>query len=205
MVLAAGAANLLAADLETWSDLAYTLARTERFEWAATGTFRFTDTIGSLYDRRAGTNLEHQVGGGARARLGYVFRNRNDQYPFRNEHRLVAGINYPLARRTVEVVGTTLYERLFLQLAPDFNRYRQQFDLTRPGKGLSPWLHQDFTFLQGSGFARTRTRFGLQWTGARSAFRAAYQFESISVGTAWVPRHVIYTELSINHPIWDLD
>jgi hypothetical protein len=191
--------------LEFWTDPSYVLARTERFTWSATGTLRFGNFPSRPYDRRAGAELEYTITNRVGVEFDYVFRNRNDRGPRRNENRLVAGVNYTLVRRGFEVEGKSLYERHIVELAPNFNRYRQQFDMARGGKGLSPWLHQDFTFRQGRGFVRTRTRFGLLWAGDVSTIRAAYQFESISVGTAWAPRHALYTEVEINNPLWGVD
>lgn len=202
LVLAASAATLPAEELQTWSDLQYNVARSERFRWAVGGTLRFADTVGGLYDRRANTAIEYRAMGGLRFGVEYLYRSLDVENISVIENRLTAGVSYPLLRGSVEVVGTTLYERHFVELVPNFSRYRQRFELSGAGNGFSPWLHQDFTFRQGAGFVRSRSRIGLQWKSAGASLRAAYQFESISRGAAWAPRHAIVTEVSMDHPIW---
>jgi hypothetical protein len=194
--------SLSAGDLQTWSDLEYDLVRLGRFQWQVGGRFRFAETIGDLYDRRAVTMIEYGVGKGVIVGGGYVFQHRREGGFSFNQNRLVAGITYPILRRALTVEGTTLYERHVVPLS-DFNRYKQEFEASQHEKPFSPWVYQQFTFRQGAGFVRSRSRLGFRWKSSFYSFKAAYQFESLSTGTAWVPRHTIYTEVSIDRPVWE--
>jgi hypothetical protein len=120
------------------------------------------------------------------------------------QHRLTLGAKYPLPGKDWSLSGTTLYERHFgFPLAPDFNRYRQAFEIEHARRSWSPWAYQDFSFQNSGGFVRSRSRLGLHWKGSATvSFRLAYQFESLDTGNAWAPRHAVYTELSINGPFW---
>jgi Protein of unknown function (DUF2490) len=192
---------LLAEDLQTWSLLEYSLVRTQKVRWTAEGTFRFAETLGDLYDRRGGTRLDYKIGKGVAVGGTYVFRNRREGVSFVNENRLAAGISYPMLRSAIEVQGATVYERHIVP-GSDFNRYKQQFELLQHDKSLSPWLYQQFTFKQGQGFVRSRSRLGIRWRASSCTVKVAYQFESLSTGTAWAPRHAIYTEVSVDRPFW---
>lgn len=192
---------MFAGDLQTWNVTEYTVGRSRNLKWTAEGIFRFGKTVGDLYDRRAATKLEYTIGKGVAVGGGYVFRNRREGDSFTNENRFAAGISYPILKSAIEVQGATVYERLLVPTS-DFNRCKQEFEVYRRDKLLSPWLYQQFTFKQGEGFVRSRSRLGVRWKGSSYAFTAAYQFESLSIGTAWAPRHSIYTEVSIVRPVW---
>jgi hypothetical protein len=193
--------SLFAGDLQFWNDLEYRIIRSGRFQGTLLGRLRFAETIDELYDRRAGGRLEYTIGNGVSVEAGYLFRNVRVGDLFVNENRLVTGISYPIVRRAVTVEGTTLYERHIVPLA-DFNRYKQEFEASYHEKPLSPWVYQQFTFKQGEGFVRSRSRVGIRFKGPMYSFKVAYQFESLSTGSAWTPRHTIYTELGIYRPVW---
>lgn len=190
--------------MQTWNVTEYTVSRSHNLKWTAGGIFRFGQTVGDLYDRRAATELEYTIGKGLAVGGRYLFRSRREGDSFVNENRFVAGISYPIVQRAIEVQGTTLYERHVVP-SSDFNRYKQEFEVYGRERLLSPWLYQQFTFKQGEGFVRSRSRLGLLWKVSSYEFKAAYQFESLSIGTAWAPRHAIYTEVSIDRPAWARD
>jgi hypothetical protein len=154
--------------------------------------------VDDLYDRRAGTEFIYKLPGGVGLVGAYLYRNQEWAGTSADENRLTAGVTYPLIRgRKLRVQGTTLYERHLVETEPHFNRYRQRFEISQPGRSVSPWIYQDFTFRQDQGFIRSRSRLGLRWR-QRSGYtiKVAYQFESIASGSAWVPRHSIFTEAS---------
>lgn len=192
---------LNAESLETWNETEYTVARSSRFEVTVEGVHRFGKTVGDLYDRRFATKFEYNLGKGVSVGAGHVFRHRDVGVDSLNENRFTAGISYPIWTRAIEIEGSTIYERILVPTS-DFNRYKQQFEIFQPGKTLSPWFYQQLLFRQGAGFTRSRSRFGLKWRRSRYSVKAAYQFESISKGSAWTPRHSIYTEVGIDHPLW---
>ncbi len=200
-VLVLSGPALLAGDLQTWNQTSYTVLRTPKLRWSAGGTFRFAETIGDLYDRRAATKVDYEIGKGVTASAAYLFRNSRESELAANENRIVLGVSYPLLRTALDVEGSTFFERHFVP-SEDFNRYRQQFDVLQHGKKLSPWLQQQFNFQRGEGFIRYRVRLGFRWRRSVYSLKAAYQFESRLTGTAWLPRHAIYTEVSIDHPFW---
>lgn len=194
------ARSLAAGDLQSWIDLELGIVETDRVEWTVGGVARIRDSSGGVYDRRATTEAEIVLNDRLALELGYVLRNRTRPgFAFGWDHRPVAGLTYPLVRKTLAVEGTTLYERhIGRPDIPDFNRYRQQFEVERPADRVSPWLYQDLAF-KNEGFIRSRSRFGLRWIfGPDHSFKAAYQFESIKSGAAWRPRHAIYTEWRFN-------
>jgi hypothetical protein len=157
--------------------------------------------FGKLLDRLIVTKLDYEIGKDIHIEARYILRNRDVENSSENDNRLVAGISYPILKGVIEVEGSTLYERLLVPLS-DFNRYKQEFEISQPGKTLSPWVYQQFLFRQGDGFVRSRSRVGFQWRRSGYTFKAAYQFESRSIGTAWAPRHAIFTEVSIDEPLW---
>jgi hypothetical protein len=201
LLLGVFGSSLNAESLQTWNELEHTALRTSRLELSVEGTHRFGETVGDLYDRRLGTNLEYRLLDRLQLWAGHVLRNRDIQDGSINENRFIAGVGYPIWTGAVEIEGSTLYERISVP-TPDFNRYKQQFEISQPGKKLSPWVYQQFLFRQGNGFVRSRSRFGMKWRGSRYTFKAAYQFETISTGTAWAPRHAIFTEIGIDRPLW---
>ena len=201
VILSACAPCLFAEGPQTWNELEYTVARSSRFELSVDGTHRFAKTVGDLQDRRLGAKFEYEVGRGVRVGAGYLLRNRDVGDYSANENRFIAGISYPILRGTIAVEGATLFERHVVPVS-DFNRFKQQFEVFQCGKTLSPWLYQQLTFKQGEGFVRSRSRFGLKWRRSSYSFKAAYQFESYWTGIARAPRHAIYTEVSIDRPLW---
>ncbi|MEX2301355.1 MAG: DUF2490 domain-containing protein [Bryobacterales bacterium] len=199
--LCVGLPSVQAEGAQTWSDVEYTVARTKRFTLSADGTLRFAETVGDLYDRRLGTTFEYEVAKDVRIGARYLFLTRDAANSSQNENRLVAGISYPILRSGVAIEGGSYYERHIVP-ASDFNRFQQHFEVSRASKAFSPWLFQQFTFRQGAGFVRSRSRLGLQWRVSRHSIRAAYQFETRKTAGAWAPRHAIYTEVSIDQPLW---
>ena len=176
-------------------------------EWGVTGGLRRKDGLEELYDRRLGTILGVDLGKGVTASGGYLDRNRKlDGFGFDWNHRVAAGLSYPLLRRgEAKLEGTTLYERHFGRPdVPDFNRYRQQFEPESGKTGFSPWFYQGFVFLR-QGFARSRSRLGIQWRSHGGyVLGVAYQFEELRSPATAVrrPRHAIHTTNSIEKPIW---
>lgn len=192
--------SLAAGDLQSWTDLELGVVETDRVEWIVGGVARIRDSLGSVYDRRATTEAEIALNDRLALKLGYVLRNRTRPgFAFGWDHRLVAGLTYPILQKALAVEGTTLYERhIGRPDIPDFNRYRQQFEVERPADRVSPWLHQSLAF-KNEGFIRSRSRFGLRWVfGSGHSLKGAYQLESIKSGATWRPRHAIYTEWSFN-------
>lgn len=190
-----------------WNEVEFTLIQCGRVVWGAEVGLRLRDGIGQLYDRRAGTVVEVGLSKGISVSGGYMIRNRDiSGFGFDWNSRAVAQLNYTLYRfRSMELGGATAYERQMGRPdVPDYNRYRQRFELESGKTGFSPWIYQDFTFLR-DGFYRSRSRLGMVWRSQRAyEFAVAYQFESIRVPliSAMIPRHTIYTTISIDKPFW---
>ena len=196
------AGSLTAEDLQSWSEARFKVLDSERLETTVGGVARIRDALGSLYDRRVTADAEAALTDRLGVKLGYILRNHTlPGFGFGSDHRLVAGLTYPLLQRAVSLDGTTLFERhVGRPDVADFNRYRQQFDVERLRVRLSPWLHQSLAF-QREGFIRSRSRLGFRWRFASGhSLRGAYQFESIERDRTWRPRHALYTEWS-----YDLD
>ena len=140
----------MADDLQSWTEVGVGVLAVDRIDWTIGGVARIRDSLGSVYDRRARTDVEFTLSDLASVTLGYILLNRarTDFGPdFGWDHRLHAGLTYPLLRRGVRVEGTMLYERhIGRRDSGDFNRYRQQVELERPGARVSPWLHQSLAF-----------------------------------------------------------
>jgi hypothetical protein len=200
-MLIASVPVLHAGELGIWNDTEYTVARSSRYTFVVEGGHRFGEIVGDLFDRRIGTKFDYEIGKDVHIEARYILRNRDVENSSENDNRLVAGISYPILKGAIAIEGSTLYERFLVPLS-DFNRYKQEFDISQPGKTLSPWVYQQFLFRQGAGFVRSRSRVGFKWRRSRYTFKAAYQFESRSIGTAWAPRHAIFTEVSIDQPLW---
>ena len=185
-------------DVESWTEAELRVFESDRIEWTAGGVARMRDSLRSLYDRRAETDVELVLTDLVSVTLGYVLRNRTwTGVGFRWDHRLRAGLTYPLLQRGFRVEGTTLYERhVGPPDVPDFNRYRQQIEVERPRARLSPWLYQSVAF-ERMGFVRSRSRMGVRWNFASGhSVRGAYQYEWIKAGATWRPRHAIHSEWS---------
>ncbi len=188
--------SLVAGDLESWSDVDVRILDTDPVEVTVGGVARIRESLRSLYDRRATAKLAVALSDDVDLRLDYILREQVlPEFGFGSDHRLVAGLRYPILQRALTVVGTTLYERHFGRPdILDFNRYRQQVDMERPSAPISPWFHQSLAFRR-EGFVRTRSRLGFRWRFASGhALKGAYQFESFASGAAWRPRHAIVTE-----------
>lgn len=200
LLLAAPAAA--ADDVQSWTEVEVGVPASDRIDWTVGGVARIRDSLGSVYDRRAGTDVEFRLSDLASVAFGYILLHRAPS-GFGSghawDHRLSAGLTYPLLRRGVRVEGTTLYERhLGRPDVPDFNRYRQQVELELPGAQLSPWLYQSLAFVR-RGFVRSRSRVGLRWRlGSGHSFIGAYQFERRRSGADWRPRHAVVSEWSID-------
>ena len=186
---------LAGGEVESWNDINATVVKTERLTWSVAGVARFRDSFGSLYDRRPTTAAKVALNDRWSAVLGYMALNRKRPgMGFGWDQRATTGLTYSIIRSSIAVDGTTLYERHFNRTdAPDFHRYRQQFDVEQRQNRVSPWLHQSFAF-RNRGIIRSRSRFGLRWVlGSGHSFRAGYQFESIRFHASWRPRHSMYT------------
>ena len=169
---------------------------TDHVELTVDGVAHIRDSLGSRYDRRAATEAEATPTDRLGVKLGYVLRNHTlPGLAFGSDHHLVTGVTYPIVQRAVSVGATTLHERhAGWPDAPDLTCYRQQFDVERLRVRVSPWLHQSLA-LQHEGFIRSGSRFGLRWRFASGhSVKGVCQFESIEAGTAWRPRHAIYSE-----------
>ena len=185
-------------DVESWTDVELSVLQSDRIAWSARGVARVRDSLENLYDRRVETDVDLVLSDLVSVTVGYVLLNRAPTgVDFGWDHRVRAGLTYPLLRRDVRVEGTTLYERHIGQAdVPDFNRYRQQVEVERPRARLSPWFHQGVA-IERRGFMRSRSRMGVRWSFAPGhSMRGAYQYERIRVGAIWQPRHAIYSEWS---------
>lgn len=196
-----GARPAVADDLQSWTEVGVGVLTVDRIDWTIGGVARIRDSLGSVYDRRARTDVEFTLSDLASVALGYILLNRTRTdfgSGFGWDHRLHAGLTYPLLRRGVRVEGTTLYERhVGRRDSGDFNRYRQQVELERPSARVSPWLHQSLAF-ERRGFVRSRSRVGFRWRlGSGHSFIGAYQFERRRSGAAWRPRHAVLSEWSL--------
>ena len=191
----------VADDLQSWTEVEVGILAVDRIDWTIGGVARIRDSLGSVYDRRARTDVELTLSDVASLTLGYILLNRTRTdfgSGFGWDHRLHAGLTYPLLRRGFRVEGTTLYERhVGRRAGGDFNRYRQQVELERPSARVSPWLHQSLAF-ERRGFVRSRSRVGFRWR-LRSghSFVGAYQFERRRAGATWRPRHAVLSEWSL--------
>ena len=196
----AGPRSLAADDLQSWTEVELGVFESERVAWTVEGVARIRDSLGSVYDRRAKTDVDLALTDLVDVSLGYVLRNRTRSgFDYRWDHRLRAGVTYEILRRGVTVEGATLYERHIGRTdVPDFNRYRQQIEAERPEARVSPWLYQSVAF-ERRGFMRSRSRMGVRWRfRSGHSFKGAYQFESIKSGATWRPRHAIYSEWSFD-------
>lgn len=196
-----GARPAVADDLQSWTEVEAGVLAVDRIDWTIGGVARVRDALGSVYDRRARTDVELTLSDVASLTLGYILLNRTRTdvgSGFGWDHRLHAGLTYPLLRRGVRVEGTTLYERhIGRRDSGDFNRYRQQVELERPSARVSPWLHQSLAF-ERRGFVRSRSRVGFRWRfRSGHSFTGAYQFERRRSGAAWRPRHAVLSEWSL--------
>ena len=185
-------------DVESWTDVELRVFESDRIAWSAGGVARVRDSLESVYDRRVETDVDLVLSDLVSVTLGYVLLNRTlTGVDFGWDHRVRAGLTYPLLRRDFRVEGTTLYERHIGQAdVRDFNRYRQQVYVERPRSRLSPWFHQGVA-IERRGFMRSRSRLGVRWSFAPGhSVRGAYQYERIRIGAIWQPRHAIYSEWS---------
>ena len=135
---------LAADDVQSWTEVELRVFESDRVTWTAGGVTRIRDSLGSLYDRRAQTGLDLKLTDSLSTTLGYILRNHDRSgYGFGWDHRMFAGLSYPLLRRGFAVDGTTLYERhIGRPDVPDFNRYRQQIEIERPRARVSPLIYQ---------------------------------------------------------------
>ena len=197
-----GARPVAAADVQSWTEIELGVLASDRIDWTVGGVARIRDSLGSVYDRRARTDVELTLSDVASVTLGYILLNRagaDSDSGFGRDHRLYAALTYPLLRRGVRVEGTTLYERhVGRRDSGDYNRYRQQVELERPAARVSPWLYQSLAF-ERRGFVRSRSRVGVRWRlGSGHSFVGAYQFERRRTGAAWRPRHAVLSEWSLD-------
>lgn len=187
--------KLIAGDLRSFNSVDVKLFRRGRTEWYAGGGLRFRDGLGSSFDRRFYGGVVVDLGRGIEADFSYLFRYREfDELGLRPNRRATVSLEYPLYRGLWILSGTTNYERHFAApVTPDFNRYRQRFEVERASGNSTPWLSTEMAFRR-EGFTRSRNRAGWKWTTAAGhEFSVAYQFESVKEGLAWAPRHAIVT------------
>ena len=199
-LLVLGPRVVAADDVQSWTEIKLGILASDRIDWTVGGVARVRESLGSVYDRRGRTDIQFTVTDLASVKLGYILLNRTrDGFDFGWDHRLHAGLTYPLLRREVRVKATTLFERhVGRPNVADFNRYRQQVELDRPRARLSPWLQQSLAF-ERRGFVRSRSRVGFRWRlGARHSFIGAYQFERRRSDATWRPRHAILSEWSVD-------
>ena len=195
-----GPRSLAADDLQSWTEVELGVLETDRVAWSIGGVARIRDSLGSVYDRRARTDVDFLLADFASVTLGYILRNRTRTgFGFGWDHRLRAGLTYPLLRRDIRVEGTTLLERhVGGPDIPDFNRYRQQVEVERPRARVSPWLYQSVAF-ERRGFVRSRSRVGVRWRfRSGHVVTGAYQFERRKSGATWRPRHAVLSEWSFD-------
>lgn len=190
-------------DLQSWNGYEFKVLKAGPVEWGLDGQIRVREQLSDIYDRRVGTSATFEVCSGLSIDAGYLLRVRD--WPGLNQidwdHRVVAGITYPISQRDLRIEGRTAYERHIGQPGIEaFNRYRQQFEIEHGRDVVSPWLYQDLTFRR-EGFVRSRSRLGIRWR-PRSGYArlVAYQFESLRAASVWRPRHAIYTEFEIDKP-----
>ena len=196
----AGAHPAAADDVQSWTEVELGIFETDRIDWTVEGVARIQDSLRSAYDRRIKTDVDLVLNDSASVTFGYILRNRTRTgFGFGRDHRLMAGVTYPLVRGDVRVEGTTQFERhVGRPDIPDFSRYRQQVEVERPRARLSPWLYQSVGF-ERRGFMRSRSRVGVRWRfRSGNSVTGAYQFERIKYGTTWRPRHAIYSEWSFD-------
>ena len=196
-----GARPVVADDIQSWTEVEVGVLAVDRIDWTIGGVARIRDALGSVYDRRARTDAGFTLSDVASLTLGYILLNRTRTdfgSGFGWDHRLHAGLTYPLLRRGIRVEGTTLYERhVGRRDSGDFNRYRQQVELERPSARVSPWLYQSLAF-ERRGFVRSRSRVGFRWRSRSGhSFIGAYQFERRRSGATWRPRHAVLSEWSL--------
>ena len=201
-LLLLGARPAAADDVQSWTEIELGVLASDRVAWTVGGTARVRDSLASVYDRRAMTDVEFAPSGAASLTLGYVLLHRirtGVGSGFGRDHRLRAALTYPLLRRGVRMEGATLYERhVGRQDDGDFNRYRQQVEVERPRDRVSPWLYQSVAF-ERRGFVRSRSRVGFRWRfGSGHSFTGAYQFERRRSGAVWRPRHAVLSEWSLD-------
>lgn len=198
VLLAVGSAAR-ASDLQVWNTTEITALATDRVGWDVYGVVRARDHLSSAYDDRFGTLVRVAVARRLSLGAGYLRRYVNPgRLGMRPENRFVAGTTVIPKLRPVRLEWVSLYERHFaIRGVRDFNRYKQRLEIERPRRGPAPFLYEEMTFRR-EGFVRTRSLAGLRWrfpSGAR--FEIGYQFESLKVGSAWLPRHAIRSTLNL--------
>ena len=200
ILLPLAARPLAADDIQSWTDVELRVLEAGRLAWTIGGVARVRDSLGSAYDRRAQADVDVALTDSLTATFGYILRHHvPTDVGFDWNHRLHAGLTYPLLERGVRVDGTTLYERhVGRPDVPAFNRYRQQIELERPRARVSPWLYQSVAFKR-QGFVRSRSRMGVRWRFLSGhEVRGGYQYESIREGATWRPRHAVYSQWSFD-------
>ena len=102
---------LAADDIQSWTEVELRVLESDRVAWTIGGVARVRDSLESLYDRRAQTDVDVALSDLVDATFGYIQRGRTRSgHGFGWEHRLRTGLTYPLLRRSVRVEGTTLFE-----------------------------------------------------------------------------------------------
>lgn len=193
------APGLWGADLQVWNTTEFAALKTERWTWEMFGVMRVRDQLSDAYDNRVGSLLRVTAGPRLGLGAGYLRRYVNfDRLGMHAENRFFAGPTVQVGLRPVRLEWVTLYERHFgIRGVKDFDRYKQRVELERVRRRASPFVYEEMTFKR-EGWVRTRTLAGLRWrfqSGAR--FEVGYQFESLLVGSGWMPRHSIRSTLNL--------
>ena len=190
-------------DLQSWNEVRYQFAHRGRVALSVRGGLRLRESLSDLYDRRAGSEAAIRVGSKISVLLGYLFRARDlTGSAGYHEHRPSVGISYPfLTRRSLAVESTTMYDRQMLDHGlPDNQRWRQQFEVEQPRRGVSPTLMQSLMFTDRDGFYLSRSRAGvrIRLDERGDTVNVGYQFETIHALGAWAPRHSIVTQILLH-------
>ena len=80
-------------DLQSWTDVELRVLETDRIAWTVGGVARVRDSLGSVYDRRAQTDVDVGLTGLLTATFGYILRHHVPTGTgFDWDHRLHAGL-----------------------------------------------------------------------------------------------------------------
>ncbi len=196
-LLCAGAA--LGADLQFWNTTEFLLFQRGRWTWNVFGMARVRDQLSDAYDDRLGSVVQYDATRRVGLRAGYLRRwNNFDRQGMHQENRVYGSLTAVPVLLPVKVAWISQYERhIAIPGCRDFNQYKQRLDVERVRRRVSPFLYQELS-LRRQGLVRSRTLAGLRWRlEAGTHFEIGYQFESLQVGGAWMPRHSIRTTLSL--------
>lgn len=187
-----------ASDLETWGHVAVTLAERPRHSWSVFGALRVRGALREAYDRRGGVSVRVPAAPRAVLSAGVLARAvRPAEDGFRREYWIFGGPTITIWQGWLMTKLGAQAERHLVASTPDFNRYRLRVDAERRRRGLSPFVFEEATILNG-GIVRWRTRAGGRYRlRSGSLLEVAYQFETIKRGSAWRPRHAMHLRLNL--------